>query len=67
MAAPKSRSADRQAEVKVMDAIERAMARVDDLPDRSQRRVRAWVAEEFADPWALIDGQAPSDPGGDKT
>ena len=41
MAAPKSRSADRQAEVKVMDAIERAMARVDDLPDRSARRVRA--------------------------
>jgi hypothetical protein len=41
-----------------MDAIERAMARIESLPAAAQARVRSWVADEYPPP---ENGQEPQE------
>jgi hypothetical protein len=50
------RSPARQAEITVMDRIERAMRGIDDLSPSAQSRVREWIAESY--PYA--GGAAPT-------
>lgn len=45
-----ARSPERAAEVAAQDKIEAAFAAVDQLPEKSRARVRAWAAEEFGWP-----------------
>jgi hypothetical protein len=42
-----ARSEARAAEIKVMDQVERAMGKVDELPEPARSRVRRWMAEEY--------------------
>ena len=44
------RSPALQAEVQVMDRIERAMRGIEDLSPAGQARVRSWVAEVYSVP-----------------
>jgi len=53
-----ARSVGRRAEISVMDAIERAMARIESLPAAAQARVRSWVADEYPPP---ENGQEPQE------
>lgn len=52
------RSAERQAEIKVMDRIEAAMAGIDELSEAAQQRVRAWHAAEYAQATTANNGAA---------
>jgi hypothetical protein len=51
-----SRSEERQAEIRAMDAIERAMGKAEALPDKARERVLGWVRDTYfpeppPDPW----------------
>jgi hypothetical protein len=56
-----ARSPERAAEVAAQDKVEAAFAAVDELPEKSRARVRAWAAEEYGWPEPpAVNGAAPA-------